>query len=193
MAHPFVWWLQAKSLFSLSRHYYPFFRSKSSIVSPPPPSLSPFLSPPRGGTTKCVPADYDGTKKSVELTRKSPYSWWTRWLRQTLRSRRMSPCTEEQKRTPSDSDVEVYPWHGRNRPCPIWALAPRPTLLWPPMWDIPLKGCMAAADVRLPNCHILTLVYNTVFNAELLNRRQTSPLVQYAALLCGRHSSTQHM
>lgn len=70
------------------------------------------------------------------MTRKSPYSWWTRWLRQTLRSRRMSPCTEEQKRTPWDFDVEVYLWHGRNRPCPIWALAPRPTLLWLPMWDI---------------------------------------------------------
>lgn len=29
----------------------------------------------------------------------SPCSWWTRWLRQTLRSRRTSPCTEGLKRT----------------------------------------------------------------------------------------------
>lgn len=29
----------------------------------------------------------------------SPCSWWTRWLRQTLRSRRTSPCMEGLKRT----------------------------------------------------------------------------------------------
>lgn len=132
------------------------FRSKSSIVSPPP-LFPPFSLLLRGGTTKSRPATMARRNRSVELTRKSPCSWWTRWLRQTLRSRRMSPCTEEQKRTPSDSDVEVYRWHGRNRPCPIWALAPRPTLLWPPMWDISipfkrLHGCCRRSSAY--NCHI---------------------------------------
>lgn len=74
--------------------------------------------------------------ESWELTRKSPCSWWTRWLRQTLKSRRTSPCMEGPKRTRWDSDVEAYPWLGRNHPCPIWALAPRLILPWLPMWDI---------------------------------------------------------
>lgn len=95
-----------------------------------------------------------------ELTRKSPYSWWTRWLRQTLRLRRMSPCTEEQKRTPWDFAVEVYLWHGRNHPCPIWALAPRPTLLWLPMWDIsiPFKRLHdRCRHLSAYNCNFLPL------------------------------------
>jgi len=103
--------------------------------------------------------------ESQELTRKSPYSWWTRWLRQTLRLRHTSPCTEEPKRTPWDSDVEAYLWHGRNHPCPIWALAPRPTLPWLPMWDIPfpfkrLHDLAAGTHLR-----IIVTLFTSLYNA----------------------------
>lgn len=131
-----MWWLQPKFFFmrAIETVHVFFFRYQTLLF---------FSSPSFSMRRRHVPLLVNDARNrstdddSRKLTRKSPCSWWTRWLKQTLRLRRTSPCMEGPKKMPWDFDVGVYLWHGRNRPCPIWVRAPRPTLPWQPMWDIP--------------------------------------------------------
>lgn len=96
----------------------PYKSSRSSLPLPPPPFPPPefslfsrfsqfitLLSLARRGDHQTADNNIQkegntvlhGVKNDSKVW--SPCSWWTRWLRQTLRSRRTSPCTEGLKRT----------------------------------------------------------------------------------------------
>lgn len=66
-------------------------------------------------------------------------SWCQRCLRQTLKSRRTSPCTAGPSEMPWECDAEVNLWHARSHQCLIWAHVQRLRLTLiqplPQMWE----------------------------------------------------------